>query len=97
MPELIKPRPGPQTRPSDVVGIAIIASRSIVNGVEDRALRMFTGDVGDYVVGDHFDTVHRDNGRPCGVWTVEAVIIDGRVASGHISDGIGSYRVNELG
>jgi hypothetical protein len=47
----------------------------------------FTGDVSDYVVGDQFDSAHRDNGRPCGAWTVEAVIVDGQVASGQISDG----------
>jgi hypothetical protein len=94
----IKPVPGRQRRVSDVTGTAIIASRTHNAGRPDPAVRIFMGNVNARHVGDTFDTVHRDNGMPCGVWTVHAVITDGRVTEGAISEGnIRSYRVNHIG
>ena len=95
-PETIKPVGSPQLRAQDVMGTAIIASRTHVNGVEDPALRMFIGNVADRSVGDTFDTVHRDTRMPCGLWTVQAVITDGRVAAGTVDEGVARYRVNHL-
>jgi hypothetical protein len=95
--EPIKPVPGPQLKPEDVHGMAILASRTHVNGLKDPALRIFTGNVTGRKVGNTFDTVHRDNRKPCGLWTVQAVITDGHVTAGTINEGIGSYRVYDLG
>lgn len=95
--EPIKPVPGPQLKPEDVRGTAIVAARTHVKGVKDPALRIFTGNVSGRNVGDTFDTVHRDNGMPCGEWTVQAIITDGQIIDGTVNEGIRSYRVNELG
>lgn len=91
---LIKPVRGPQLKPEDVTGTAIVASRTHANGIPDRALRIFTGAVADRRVGD---TYHAVNGMDCGRWTVQVVIADGIVIAGTINEGIGSYRVNDIG
>jgi hypothetical protein len=93
----IKPVLGPHLKPEEVRGTAIVAARTHINGVKDPALRIFTGNVTGRNVGDTFDTVHRDNGMPCGEWTVQAIITDGLITDGTVNEGIGSYRVNELG
>jgi hypothetical protein len=94
----IKPVPGRQRMVAEVTGTAIIASRTHNRGRPDPAVRIFIGNVENRRVGDTFDTVHRDNGMPCGVWTVHAVITDGRVTEGAISrEGTRSYRVNHIG
>jgi hypothetical protein len=75
----------------------IVASRTRVSGVEDPAVRIFTGNVSGRDVGDTFDTVHRDNGQPCGHWTIQAIITNGRITAGTINEGIATYCVNDLG
>lgn len=88
----ITPLRGPQLKPEDVTGTAIVASRTHVNGIQNRALRIFTGAVSCRQVGDTFDTYHAVNGKDCGGWTVQAIITDGNVISGTINEGIGCYR-----
>jgi len=62
----IKPVPGPHLKPEAVRGTAIVTARTRVNGVKHPALRIFTRNVTGRNIGDTFDTVHRDNGMPCG-------------------------------
>jgi len=92
----IKPVRGPQLRPENVTGTAIVASRSWNAGRPDPAIRIFTGQVDGMQFGDTFDTYHAVNGMDCGVWTVSAVINEGRVVGGSLTEGIASYMVNEL-
>ena len=95
-PERIKPLGGPHQGLQEVVGTALVASRTHVNGAKDPALRLFVGNVGGRNVGDTFDTVHEVNGMPCGLWTVQAVIVDGHVAAGAVNEGVARYRVNRI-
>jgi hypothetical protein len=93
----IKPVSGRQWTVSDISDRAIVATRETVSGKPDPAVRIFTGNAADKEVGDRFDSYHRVNRMPCGVWTVVAVAEAGRVKSGQLPAGTHKLRVNELG
>jgi hypothetical protein len=68
-----------------------------VSGKPDPAIRIFAGDTAGKEVGDRFDSYHKVNHMPCGVWTVIAVAETGRLTSGQLPAGTRKLRVNELG
>lgn len=72
---------------SEVAGRAIIAARTHVSGLLAPSLRLFNGDVAGYGPGDMFDsynTAASHYGAPCGVWTVFAVVSEGRITQGAV-------------
>jgi hypothetical protein len=92
----IKPLTGRQWTISDITKRAIIATRETVSGKPDPAIRIFTGDTAGKEVGDRFDSYHKVNHMPYGVWTVIAVAETGRLTSGQLPAGTRKLRVNEL-
>jgi CHAT domain len=95
--EPIKPVPGPQRTVSETAGRVIIATRSTVSNKPDPAIRIFIGDTANKHVGDQFDSYHKVNHMPCGIWTVVAVVDGGHLTAGELPAGAGKLRVNELG
>ena len=93
----IRPRPGPLVTIAEITGNAVIAFRETVGDLTDPATRVFIGDTAGRHVGDTFDSHHKVNGMPCGVWTVIAEIETGRLIAGDTPAGTGKLRVNILG
>ena len=76
---LIQPRPGPWAEIASEPGPMIIATRDNVSGNPDPATRSFIGALDELAIGSVFDSRHASNGRPCGEWTVRAIIQHGTV------------------
>jgi hypothetical protein len=93
----IKPVPGRNLSIDEISGTAIVATRETVSAKPDPAIRIFTGNTAGRQVGDTFDSYHKVNGMPCGVWTIIATIEAGRLTGGHLPEGIRAFRVNNLG
>jgi hypothetical protein len=95
--EPIQPVPGPQPTISEIKGHAVIAARETVRGLPDPAIRIFTGDTAGRQIGDTFDSHHKVNRMPCGIWTILATVESGRLTGGHLPEGTRKLRVNRLG
>jgi hypothetical protein len=93
----IQPVPGRHLSISEVRGAAVVASRETVRGQPDPAIRIFTGNTAGRKVGDTFDSYHKVNGMPCGIWTIIASVSAGQLTDGHLPAGIRKLRVNDLG
>lgn len=95
--EPIQPVPGRLLAITEIPGLAIIAARETVRGVPDPAIRIFTGDIAGRKVGETFDSHHKVNKMPCGMWTIIATVEAGRLTAGHLPEGTRKLRVNSLG
>ena len=93
----IQPVRGPYLTIAEISGVALIATRETVSGQPDPATCVFTGDTAGWSVGDLFDSYHKVNGRPCGIWTVIATVAAGQLTSGSVPGGTRKLRVNNLG
>jgi hypothetical protein len=93
----IQPVRGPFLAISDIQGECFVASRDTVSGQPFPATTLFIGETAGKGVGDTFDSYHKVNDKPCGVWTVIATAQGGRLTGGHLPTGTRKFRVNRLG
>jgi hypothetical protein len=93
----IQPVQGPFLAISETHGECFVATRDTVSGQPHPAITLFVGDTAGRSVGDTFDSYHKVNGKPCGVWTVIATAQGGRLTGGHLPAGTRKFRVNRLG
>ncbi len=93
----IEPAKGPFLAIGDIPGGCFVATRECVGGHPCPAVRIFMGNTAGRKVGDTFDSYHKRNGMPCGVWTIIAMAHGGHLTAGKLPAGTRKLRVNNIG